>query len=339
MNKIEKHIVTATCLLFLSVPHIQAQKNPTWDDTNKSQWGNPFEKVDIPSTADGTMQKAFIYKSKSGVPQPLIISLHTWSGDYTQKDPLAKEALSRDWNYIHPDFRGANKRPEAMGSPLVIADVEDAIRFALEYTGANPKEVHVVGVSGGGYATLLSYMNTIYPVKSFSAWVPISDIESWYWESVGRKQKYAADMINSTSSNGTFDPKEAVLRSPLKQTFPKDRRKDADLFIYAGVHDGYTGSVPITHSIHMYNRLVGELKYGISDMESIARKAFSDPDLVSQSTMIDIVTKRTNPHHIEEEMLCDRNIYLSRKFANIKLIIFEGRHEQLPCALDLIPTN
>ena len=97
----------------------------------------------------------------------------------------------------HPDFRGANNKPEATCSTLVLSDIEDAIDFALKHTNADPQEVHIIGVSGGGLATLYAYMNIQYPVKSFSAWVPISDIDAWYWESVGRKQKYADDIVKS----------------------------------------------------------------------------------------------------------------------------------------------
>ena len=131
-----------------------------------------------------------MYKSTSKTSQPLIVSLHTWSGYYNQTDPLTKEILARDWNYIHPDFRGANRTPSSMGSPLALADIEDAIQYALKHTNANPEEVHIIGVSGGGFATLAAFMNIEYPVKSFSAWVPISDIEAWYWvEICGRYSK------------------------------------------------------------------------------------------------------------------------------------------------------
>lgn len=75
-----------------------------------------FEKVEIPSTKDGEVQKAFMYKSTSKTSQPLIVSLHTWSGYYNQTDPLTKEILARDWNYIHPDFRGANRTPRQWGA-------------------------------------------------------------------------------------------------------------------------------------------------------------------------------------------------------------------------------
>ena len=345
MNNLKSHVwsfflkaIMIASFVVVSI-RLQAQKNPTWDNTEKSNWSTEFEEVDILSSADSSRQKAYLYRSKSDTPKPLIVSLHTWSGDYTQKDPLVKEILARDWNYIHPDFRGANNKPEAMGSPLVISDIEDAIQYAIANTNSHPEEVHIVGVSGGGYATFLAYMNIQYPVKSFSAWAPISDIEAWYWESIGRKQKYATDMWKATSSDTVFNKKEALRRSPVVQSFPKERRENAKLFIYEGVHDGYTGSVPITHSINMYNRLAGELKYGTSDMDRIAAEAGTDSVLVSQKEIIDLLSKRTNPDNNKQQTLFGRSIYLSREYKNIRLTIFEGGHEQIPQALALLPCN
>lgn len=328
-------VVCATTIFTLT--SLFAQKDPTWDDTSKNNWDSAFQKVEITSSVDNKIQKAYLYSSKSKTPKPLIISLHTWSADYTQKDPLTKEILARDWNYIHPDFRGPNKTPESMGSQLVISDIEDAIAFALKNTNSDPNEVHIVGVSGGGFATLAAYMNVHYPVKTFSAWAPISDLETWYWESVGRKQKYADDILKAVSTDSIFNSKEAIKRSPLLQKFPQELRKNAKLYIYEGIHDGYTGSVPITHSINMYNRLVGEIKYGLTNLDEISSKTATDSDLVSDKEIINLITKRFNPNYNKEEKLFDRNIYLSRKFNNIQLTIFEGGHEQIPQALGLIP--
>ena len=323
----------------LAIVNVFAQKEVAWDNTSKTRWNSEFRQVDITSTADGKIQKAFLYASKSQKPKPLIVSLHTWSGDYTQEDPLAPEVLARDWNYIHPDFRGANKTPESMGSQLVIADIEDAIQFALKHTQADPQDVHIIGVSGGGFAALAAYMNIKYPVKSFSAWAPISDLVAWYWESVGRKQKYATDIISALSTDTVLNTNEALRRSPLMQKFPQELRKDARLLIYEGIHDGYTGSVPITHSINMYNRLLGEIKYHVSRLDEIMKKANSDQDLVSESEIINLLTKRINPESDKKNALFGRSVYLFRNVENIQLTIFEGSHEQLPQALGLIPVK
>lgn len=331
------HRSLAIILLFALSIHIHAQTDPQWDDTKQSAWRKEFKKVEIPSNADGELQKAYLYGTTSKTPKPLIVSLHTWSGTYSQKDPLTAEILARDWNYIHPDFRGKNDHTEAVGSPLVISDIEDAIRYAIEHTNTDPHEVHIIGVSGGGYATLLSYMNVDYPVKSFSAWVPISDINAWYWESIGRKQKYATDIVKAINKNGIYDKEEAIRRSPLKQQFPKEKRKDAELFIYAGIHDGYNGSVPITHSILMYNRLVSELKYNITNQDEIAIFALTDTSLVSSKEMINLITKRTTPNMENKPVLFGRTVHLYKKYDKLSLTVFEGGHEQIQQALALIP--
>lgn len=329
----------ALCAFFFScVNTLIAQKDPAWDNTTKTTWATAFQQVEIPSTADATLQRAYFFKSTQKRPQPLVVSLHTWSGDYQQYDPLTKEILARDWNYIHPDFRGANNKPESMGSSWVISDIKDAIEYAIKNGNVDTTEVHIIGVSGGGYATLCAYMQLDYPVRSFSAWAPISDIEAWYWESVGRRQKYADNIV--AALGGAFNKTEARKRSPIFQDFPVENRRNAALYIYEGIHDGYTGSVPITHSLKMYNRLIAELKYKVTDLDSIGQLARSDNDLVSDNEIIDLLTKRTLPVSMQPQKdLFGRQVYLEKNVDNIHLAIFEGGHEQLPQALSYIPVS
>lgn len=308
---------------------------PQWDDTSKAVWPNNFEMVSIPSSFDGTIQKAYVFKSTKPSPQPLIVCLHTWSGGYDQKDPLVDAILEKGWNYIHPDFRGPNDNPDAMVSDKVISDIEDAIEYALKNTNADPDNVHIIGASGGGLATLAAYMKVKYRVKSFSAWVPISDLDAWYDESVGRQRKYAEDIMSAIGKDGVLDRTEARRRSPLFAKYPAKLRSRAKLFIGTGIHDGYAGSVPITQSIIMYNRIVGELKYGTCDLDLIERHAITDIDLVSRKEMIELLTKRLNPS-ADGKTLLGRKIHFQREYKNIRLFIFEGKHEELPGALDLL---
>ena len=97
-------------MLYFCITSIYAQdKNTAWDNTTNKNWPTGFVQKEIQSTIDGTIQKAWFYPTQLSKPQPLIVSLHTWSGDYNQEDPLTKEVLLRDWNYIHPDFRGCQQ--------------------------------------------------------------------------------------------------------------------------------------------------------------------------------------------------------------------------------------
>jgi lysophospholipase L1-like esterase/pimeloyl-ACP methyl ester carboxylesterase len=317
-------------MVFILMPilSIAQQKDPAWDPTGKNKWLAPFQQVQITSTAGKTLQNAWYYNSHGDGLQPLIISLHTWSGDYMQEDPLAHEAVLRNWNYIHPDFRGVNNKPEACGSPLVIADLEDVIRFAIKQGHTDSNNIHIIGVSGGGYATLLAYMKLKYPVKSFSAWVPISDLRSWYWESKGRKAKYAEDIEKVAMKNGKMDWKELDRRSPLLLPYPATLRKNASLFIYAGIHDGYTGSVPISQSMLFYNKIAA------------AQNPANKKILISEPLLRSLLAKRINQDADSTLKLNDRKIHLLRQTGRVSLTIFEGGHEMIvPSALTLIPAD
>jgi len=289
-----------------------------YDDIRSAGWNDEVKEVSISSSIDEHEQRAYFYTSTSKQKQPLIISLHTWSGDYTQNDPLVKQCLLNNWNYIHPDFRGPNWTVQACGSPLVLSDIDDAIQFAISNGNVNMDEIHVVGVSGGGYATLMTFLNTKHHISSFSAWVPISDLESWYYESKGRGNGYADHILKSTSSDtDIINVEEARKRSPMYMKIPSGLESRGNLYIYTGIHDGYSGSVPITQSILFYNRLVHAL-------------GGSDRDAVPDGDIIKMVTSRMFTSRAYDGYIADRKIQYKRDYKNIQLIVFEGSHEMLP---------
>ncbi len=215
-----------------------------YDDTRPGQWPEPFELVKIPSTLDGNVQDAWFFPSTNPGPNPLVISLHTWSGDYNQKDTLAMMALNENWNYIHPDFRGPNWSSKACCSEYALEDIDQAIDYAIAHGNVDMSQIYVIGVSGGGYAALAVYMRSRHQINTISAWVPISDLEAWYHQSSIRGNGYAMNVMKCTDS-GTeqLDEKEARKRSPLYWDTPQ---RDTKLYIQAGVYDGIQGSVPIT---------------------------------------------------------------------------------------------
>mgnify|MGYP002346981113 FL=1 len=317
-------------VMFLLVTGLLAGQNTgrSWDDTLNTGWPDGFTPEEIISSADGSVQKAWFYRSPSAGPAPLIVSLHTWSGDFNQEDPLAEEAVRRGWNYIHPDFRGPNIRPEAGASELVISDIRDAIDFGLRHSGAAPDDIHLIGVSGGGFAVLAAYMKLDYPVRSFSAWAPIADLESWYLESKSRGLKYAEDIEKLTTGGAGFDPVEARRRSPLFMDFHPDWRKESVLNIYTGITDGYTGSVPVTHSIDFYNRIVS------------LRHPGQEQPAVPDSAVIGLLARRFDPDFASGHLLAGRKVIYGAEAPGASLIVFDGGHEMLvPHALSLVPVK
>lgn len=288
-------------------------------------WPAACQLVEIVSARDGAKQKAYFHRSAKPGPQPLVVSLHSWSAGYEQQDALLPQILAADFHYIHPDFRGKNDRPEACGSDLALSDLDEAIDFALKNANVDPAQIHVVGQSGGGYATLLMFQRSRHRLASCAAFVPISDLERWYYESLGRRQKYYRELLAVTRSPDSlrFDGAEARRRSPLFLKTPVARRRDTRLLIAAGVHDGYTGSVPVTHSIAMFNKLV--LDFG-----------GKSADQVPADTTLALVTARTLPR-LPAARFGDRQLVYEKRFRNLRLVIFEGGHEYvLPAALGLV---
>jgi alpha-beta hydrolase superfamily lysophospholipase len=73
---------------------------------------------------------------------------------------------------------------------ILLLTVLKSLRILIRYCilavhdgNTDTSNVHIIGVSGGGCLALLTYMKPDYPVKSFNAWVPISNLSDWYWES------------------------------------------------------------------------------------------------------------------------------------------------------------
>lgn len=281
-------------------------------------WPASFQKVRIPSSGDGATQAAYFYPAAGKEPRPLVVSLHTWSGDFRQEDTLAVLARQQDWNYIHPDFRGPNRSPDACLSDLALSDIDDAIDYALTHAPCDTGNIFIIGVSGGGYATLGAYMRSRHHIKGYSAWASIADLEAWYYESLVRKNKYADDILACLDRNGRFETAAARERSPLYWHTPD--RKNSRLDIYAGINDGYTGSVPITHSLFFYNKVCRDL--GCTDPEH----------QVSAETILSLLKYRRLPSPKNYGRIGERRIIYRNRYRNVSVTVFDGTHEMLPVA-------
>lgn len=281
----------------------------------QNTWGEAFELVSMPSTIDGSGQKAYWHGSTGAELRPLLVSLHTWSGDFNQRDPLAASAAAANWNYLHPDFRGPNNRPESGLSNLVLADIDDAIQFALDFGSVDPGRIFVVGESGGGHAALGAWLRSRHPIHTVLAWVPITDLEAWYWQCRARGLKCAVDILKVVGGEASdADWEEARNRSPLYMPILEGRALPG-LELYAGIRDGYGNqSVPISHSLLFFNRLAdhfGETG-SVVDTEQTIR-------LLSRGVA-----------RIETgKQIGGRAVWFERRLPGVRFSIFDGGHEML----------
>jgi dipeptidyl aminopeptidase/acylaminoacyl peptidase len=218
-------------------------------------FGNKFKEVNIESSIDNSIQKSIVFYADRQN-RPLIVSLHPWSSDYSGRDILSEFAKENNINYIHPDFRGKNNTFNACCSKFAVKDIDDSIKFMIQQNNIDMSNITVVGVSGGGYATLCSYFKTEYKIKQFISFAAITNLEDWYYEMKKRGATYATDIMNCTNSKQNLNLKEIQKRSPIYFPINKNTFNNSKLYILHGIHDGFTGSVSIAHSINMYNSIV-----------------------------------------------------------------------------------
>jgi dipeptidyl aminopeptidase/acylaminoacyl peptidase len=278
-----------------------------------------LKKDSITSSLDGALQVFYYYRSNDTRQRPLVVQLHSWSYpvDSFKTSGLESAAITKNYNYIFPNFRGVNNRPQACCSEFVISDIDEAIDWALKNMNVDQKNIYVAGESGGGYATLAMYMKSRHDIRSFSAWVPISDLITWYAQSTERKNKYAREIIQCTGSSETLDTLKAKQRSPLYWSTPVQQRANSSIQLFAGIHDGYIGPVPISQSINFYNKL-------LADFHETDTSRF-----VSRSDSKYMIERQSSPHSGNIKKIGDRIICYQKSAKNIMLTIFEGGHEML----------
>jgi pimeloyl-ACP methyl ester carboxylesterase len=262
------------------------------------------------SSADNSEQPAMFYAPPSKDPVPLIVALHTWSGNYKQKHHKSIEqwCVKNGWAYIHPDFRGPNKRPEATGSKLVVADIVSAVEYAKKTTNIDNSAIYLVGTSGGGYTALVMAGHHPEIWAGVSAWVPISDLTAWHAQG-----KYVGDLVKSCGGapgDSAKVDKEYTDRSPI--TYLK-KAKGLTLHINAGIYDGHKGSVPISHSLLAFNEVAAtEDQISEEDIRFFVKEAKVPPKLK---------TDISDPTYGEKRPL------FRRESGNATVTIFDGRHE------------
>jgi dipeptidyl aminopeptidase/acylaminoacyl peptidase len=299
-------------------------------NTNQKRLATLLNKDSIISTLDGNLQVFYYYKSNDKKPKPLIVQLHSWSytAESLQTIGLDTIAINNNYNYIFPNFRGINNHPKACCSEFVIADIDEAIDWALKNMNVDRNRIYIIGYSGGGYATLAMYMKSRHKIRGFSAWASISDLVAWYGESVERKNKYANEIIRCIGTANIFDTLKAEERSPLYWATPVKKRKNSELQIFAGIHDGYNGPVPISQSINFYNKLLSE------SGETDTLKYVNNKDLKI------LINTQSFPSSNNYNKIGNRAIHYQKVSKNIMLIIYEGGHDMLSKqALEYIEQN
>jgi poly(3-hydroxybutyrate) depolymerase len=269
--------------------------------------------VTVPAYASAPKQLARFWSASTKA--PLVVDLHQWSTDQSgfNGDDVRfdLEVRKLGWNFVRPALAGKNNSPHACCSAEVLDGISASIQFAESQGKVDRSAIYIVGVSGGGYTTLCAYMSGKVHARAMIAWASITDLAVWHAQHTA--DQYGKDVESCTgSSAGKLNLPECSKRSPISLG---NGQPDTPVYIFAGIHDGFTGSVPITHSVRLFNRLAD--LYGLPSQK------------IDDATLIEMLDRRVGPDSTKGKKIGGRLIHLERVAGAAHLTVFEGGHEML----------
>ena len=281
----------------------------------------PLTEITYSCKFDNSLQRAMFRRAHTPGPRPLVVALHTWSYGCTKCfDNYCRAAEEYDWHLIFPEFRGPNWTPQACGSDMVVSDLEDAAAYMMSVCDVDPARVYLNGGSGGGHCTLLMAGRRPDLWTAVSAWCPISDIAAWHGQCRGTPHEGYADHIEKVCGG---DPSvseaaryQCVLRSPLTWLL-NARRAGLPVDINTGVHDGHTGSVPISQAFNAFDLLAEEKdRFSAEEIDFMVKN-----EAIPEKLMFDGVDAAFGEKF---------RVLLRRQSAAARITIFEGGHNIFP---------
>lgn len=306
----KKHFI-ASLLTAILLPLMAAEET-----VNIDGWPKVVVEVKYLSSADNTMQPALYYDPGKKDAVPLLVALHTWSGNYKQKESAyAQWCIKKGWAMIHPDFRGPNNNPEANGSELAVKDIISAVDYAKQHSRIDPSRIYVIGASGGGYAALLMAGRAKDIWAAASAWVPIYDLKQWHKECVLGKKGYYKSMEKSCGGPPGTNPevdRQYAIRSA--STYLQNA-SGIPLDINTGVNDGHKGSVPVSQSLKAFNALA-RIEDRLSDADI---KFMTDNAQIPENLKMSV----NDPLYSNSK----RPVLFRRVSGNVRITVFDGGHD------------
>jgi len=290
-----------------------------------AQYPDSVIDVTYKSSMDKSLQPMKVYHAKGNQPRPLLVALHSWSGNYKQKGwqiEAVQWCIKNNWHFIHPDFRGPNNNSKACGSDEAIQDIVDAVQHMQKNHQVDNNCIYLLGSSGGGHMALMMAGRHPEIWAGVSAWVPISDINLWWAQKNIKKSKYfkyAKDIEKVLGGPPASDKKviqNGLSRSPI---YYLKNAKRINIDISAGVNDGRNGgSVPFTHSLLAYNAIV-EDDYKIP--EELIKEFYSKQSLPPEL-----------PAPKDDPLYKDKKLIFRKTTDHTRVNIFQGGHEIIPRA-------
>lgn len=274
--------------------------------------------IEITSSIDHTPQPALSWSPTSDEPRPLLVGLHTWSGDHTQSlngANYARWCIEQNWHFIFPNFRGPNRTASALGSDLAVQDIVDAVAHLKKSSSVDCRRIYLIGSSGGGHMAMLMAGRNPEIWAGVSAWCGISDIAAWHSEHLkdGKPDEYARDIESALGGPpaGTRERLDnAKSRSPITWLHAA---KDVPLDLNHGIDDGRTGSVPFRHSLYAFN--------------AVHPGSFAEAEITRLYETRSLQPSATPPP--ADPLYAPKSVVFRTSKGNTRVTLFKGGHEIL----------
>lgn len=277
--------------------------------SKESPWLQGVKEVKYFTRADSTYQPALIYAPNKKIEKlPLLVALHTWSYNYKQKSGIeyAKWTIQNDWYLIHPNFRGPNNNPKAMGSEYAVQDIVSAVEYMKNNYSIDENRIYLIGSSGGGHAALLMAGRHPEIWAAVSAWNGISDLKKWWVFNKEYAEQIEAAVGGRPDSSETAAA-ECLKRSPLTYL---QNAGSVKLDINAGIEDE---TVPFIQSLLAYNQVV------------------NDNQKINTNTIDEIYLTKEIPaefsNNINDSEYGEKIPLFRKVSGNTRVTIFKGGHE------------
>jgi acetyl esterase/lipase len=271
-------------------------------------------RIEVRSSADGSLQPSYVYlPPERGAPAPVAVLLHTWSFDLEQRDSTVEaEAQKRGWILLAPNFRGRNNHPQACGSNAAQQDVLDAVAWIRRHYSVDTRRIYLLGLSGGGYMTMLMAARHPDLWAAASAWVGISDLTAWYTShSADQYGEMMRGCFGGSPTASDSTAREFRARSPITHLRSRNR---VPMDLAAGRHDSV---VAVSHTLRAFQLLAP----GVVTDADIDMLLADGPGLPAPA-----------PTDTTSDPLLGRRIFLRRVSGPSRVTIFDGGHEWVPRA-------
>lgn len=274
--------------------------------------------IEIESSVDGARERALFYDSGSERAKPLLVVLHSWSSTHRQNIhiPYARFAIDNDWVFVHPSFRGPNRRAEATLSELAVQDVLDAVDAAIASADVDTSRIYLLGYSSGAMMALVLAGREPDRWAGVAAWVGVYDLAAWYREVQPRGSRYARDIrvaCGGAPRPGTDAEAECRRRSPSGWLHRAAGR--TPVLIAHGVGDRLAS---VEHAMRAWDALAApEDRFSDEARERISSRRRVPPDLYE--TLHD----GEAPHFDAS----DAPVVLRRTSQGATLVLFRGAHD------------